>query len=298
MKQIIKVTLDSAPQWRHLWQVQRPPKELFIHGEQEAFALIDKLPTRGLAVVGTRRPQPRSLAHVRTVINSLKDSGLIIISGLARGIDAEAHKAALNTGLPTIAVVAAGLDVVYPREHENLQKEIIEKGGLIVSEHPPGTLPLPAFFIERNRFIACWSNAVWVAEAPARSGALSTARWARDQNITCYATPCFPGDPALSGNEWLIDDASALPLWDAHSLGTTWLELACLPTTARRRKTEKTAGNDDKTRLSNKIRSMTAERGAVDAPTLFDWALSQGWSPRRFFSTLRNCQSTNLRLDY
>ena len=78
----------------------------------------------------------------------------------------------------------------------------------------------------RNRLIAGWAKAVWVVEASCRSGALSTARWAREQDRDCYATPCFPGDLALEGNQKLIDRHHAIPFWRAHSLGQTWLELA------------------------------------------------------------------------
>ncbi|NBU20116.1 DNA-processing protein DprA [bacterium] len=209
-----------------IWSIAEPPRCLYAHGKRSALTLLQYLPERGLAVVGTREPQERTQAFLKSEIRKLSSSSLIILSGLARGIDAVAHEAALDAGLPTIAVIAAGLTLEYPKETLSLRKRILDTGGLIISEYPIGTPARRQNFLQRNRMIAGWAKATWVVEAKQRSGSLNTARWARENNRTCITVPCFPENPLLKGNQILLDRDHALAYWGVHSLGAIWLDLA------------------------------------------------------------------------
>ena len=209
-----------------LWSIAAPPQKLYVQGKKSALKLLSHLPERGLAIVGTREPQERTKTFLKTEVLKLSSSSLIILSGLARGIDAVAHEAALDAGLPTIAVIAAGLTLSYPKETLELRKRIVDTGGLIISEYPLGTAARKENFLQRNRIIAGWSKATWVVEANQRSGSLNTARWARENHRTCLTLPCFPGNPLLMGNQTLLDRDHALAYWGTHSLGAIWLDLA------------------------------------------------------------------------
>lgn len=273
---------------RELWETHNPPQSLFIQGEGNALELLKGLPERGLAIVGTRRPQPRSIVYLKSQIRSLQGSSLIILSGLARGIDTVVHETALEAGLPTIAIVGSGLDVPYPRENEPLRKQIIQRGGLIISEYPLGTPPLSHHFLRRNRLIAGWSKATWVVEAAMRSGALNTARWARDQNKTCFAVPGFPGDPALAGNQILLDRDHALAYWGVHSLGAAWIDLVshmertqAVPSTQGSTQSSTHAEDD---LILEVVKRKTREQGAVQVSELLAWAIHQGWEPQKFYT--------------
>jgi DNA protecting protein DprA len=292
--------LDPSTRLGHLWQVSQPPRQYFVQGSEDALSLLEELPQRGLAVVGTRQPQSRSLELVAREIAELADSSLIVLSGLARGIDACAHETALRHDLPTIAILGAGLDHDYPRENGRLRSEILDAGGLIVSEFPLGTEPRPHHFLLRNRLIAGWARAVWVVEASCRSGALSTARWAREQDRDCYATPCFPGDLTFEGNERLIDRHHAIPFWRAHSLGQTWLELAARPSGDQATLPLAPEGSPAVLRpafrgppaavpveLLQLVSTATLAQGGIVVQECLEWALAHGWSAGDFFMAVR-----------
>jgi DNA processing protein len=285
-----------------IWSFEEPPECFFIQGKPEALALLELLPERGLAVVGTREPQPRCLNLVRATIGGLSGSRLVIISGLARGIDTRAHEAALDAGLPTIAILGGGLDIPYPRENIDLRHRILETGGLIVSEFPAGTEPRPGNFLRRNRIIAGWSQATWVVEAAFQSGALNTASWTRGQHRTVFATPCFPGDPALAGNQILLDRDAAVAFFGTHCLGQVWIELA-----ARGRSKTKlqlisgatTSSAPDKSgQLANQVCSQTAQSGGAEVQALLDWAIQSGWTPQEFFVALQQALERSLISDH
>jgi DNA processing protein len=138
---------------------------------------------------------------------ALGAEGFTVVSGLARGIDTAAHRASLATG--TVAVLAGGLDIVYPEENRDLQKLIAERGAL-VSEMPPGTSPQARHFPRRNRLISGLSLAVVVIEAALRSGSLITARFALEQGRDVFAVPGSPLDPRAQGANKLIKDGAPL----------------------------------------------------------------------------------------
>jgi DNA processing protein len=152
----------------------------------------------------------------RLVAGGLAASGITVVSGLARGIDTEAHKAALDKNGRTIAVLGCGLDIDYPRGSGELKKRIIAHGA-IVSEFEDGTPPLPGNFPSRNRVISGLSLAVVVIQASVRSGSLITARWALDQGREVMAVPGRADDPLSAGPIALIKDG-AVPVCDSDDI--------------------------------------------------------------------------------
>ena len=292
-------------------KIMDPPlSTLYYQGSNKARQLIDQLPHRGLAVVGTRNPQNRSVLFLQEQIKILGATKfpLVIISGLARGIDSYAHWAALEAGLPTIAIVSTGLDRCYPPENSVLRDRILAADGLIISEYPPEAPLYRSHFLRRNRIIAGWGRATWVVEAGVKSGALNTAKWAREQNKICLATPGFPGDYSLAGNQTLLDRDHAIPYWGVHSLGSIWLDLAtCIGTGAglpliaaspgpNRRRSRGVSlqiplpamvfeSNEDLT-LKQEIARCTEIQGGVSVHDLFDWAVERNWQINCFYATL------------
>jgi DNA processing protein len=192
---------------------------------KEALSLFQSIPYQCLGVVGSRAPQPKSRLLLERTMKALAGSGVVVMSGLAKGIDAEAHRWAMDLGLKTVAVIAHGFHHHYPSETANLRREIIEQGGLILSEYPPEQEPRPYQFVHRNRIIAAFSRAVWVVQAGKSSGALNTARWTLEMQRELFVTPCFPGDASLAGNEQLLQNPEAVPLWSAETLSSVWLDL-------------------------------------------------------------------------
>jgi DNA processing protein len=222
---IYTLDLKSGPYKNIFGQIKSPPEIIYAQGRPEALDLLKSLPERGFAVVGTRAPQKRCLELTEKIILGLRSSNLIILSGLARGIDQKAHETALKADLPTVAILGCGIDQTYPPENESLKLKILEKGGLILSEWAQGINPLPPFFIQRNRLIAGLAHATWVVQAGDRSGACNTGNWASDMNKKVYCTPSFPGDPSLMGNQKLITTKQATPLWSLDDLTQSWFDL-------------------------------------------------------------------------
>lgn len=158
------------------------PPVLYVRGDLQ--------PADGLsvAVVGTRRPTPYGRQVAEEMSNQLATSGVTVVSGLARGIDAIAHQAAIAAGGRTLAVMACGLDMVYPPEHARLATEIMEHGA-VMSEQPLGTQPRGDFFPRRNRILSGLSLGTLVIEGDMKSGALITADFANDQGRDVFAVP-------------------------------------------------------------------------------------------------------------
>ena len=182
---------------------------------------------RSVAIVGTRKPTPygRQVAH--QVTYDLARSGVAIVSGLARGVDGIAHRATLDAEQRTIAVLAGGLDWIYPREHRSLSESIAENGAL-VSEHPLGARPAPGNFPRRNRIMAGMTLGTVVVEANRGSGALITARHALEQNREVFAVPGSILSPASAGTNALIRDSAAKLIADhtdiLEELNLTYVE--------------------------------------------------------------------------
>ena len=166
---------------------------------------------RGVAVVGTRRATAYGREVTSRLTNDLASSGVTVVSGLARGIDAIAHKTALDSGGRTIAVLANGLDSIYPPEHKALASQIVENGAL-VSEHSLGTRPDPSHFPRRNRIMSGMTLGTLVVEAPASSGAIWTVRHALEQNREVFCVPGSIFSPASLGTNLLIQEGAKLVL--------------------------------------------------------------------------------------
>ncbi len=159
-----------------------------------------------IALVGTRRCTNYGLNYTSSLVSGLAEyfPDLTVVSGLAYGIDAAAHRTALDNNLPTLAVMAHGLDMIYPARHRNLAKEIVEKGGAIISEYPHGIKPFPNNFLQRNRIVAALSDVTVVVESDIKGGAMSTARLAQAYNREVIALPGRVTDQSSLGCNHLI----------------------------------------------------------------------------------------------
>lgn len=172
-----------------------------------ALGRVELLAPPRVAVVGARNASSLGLRMARKLAEEMGRAGFVVVSGLARGIDAAAHDAALPTG--TIAVMAGGIDVIYPPENRDLAARIATEG-LRLSELSPGTEPQARHFPQRNRIIAALSRATLVVEAAARSGSLLTARMALDYGREVMAVPGHPMDARAAGCNMLIRDGAVL----------------------------------------------------------------------------------------
>ncbi|MGC2582636.1 MAG: DNA-processing protein DprA [Acidobacteriaceae bacterium] len=166
-----------------LREIYDPPPLLWVRGDASLLA------RPSLAVVGTRHPTPYGTGIAEKLSRELAERGLIILSGMARGVDTAAHKGALAVKRPTIAVWGTGVDVIYPKENKGLAEQIVAGGGAIISELPLGTFPAPQNFPKRNRMISGMSVGVLVIEAAEYSGTRVTARCALEQNREVFAVP-------------------------------------------------------------------------------------------------------------
>jgi DNA processing protein len=177
------ISFDCPEYPERLKEIFDPPPVLWVRGDL-------KLLTRpSIAIVGTRHPTPYGSGVAEMISRDLAARKLLIVSGMARGIDTCAHKGALAARMPTVAVWGTGIDVVYPKENRKLAEDILGMGGAIVSEVPMGTFPAPQNFPRRNRILSGLSVAVLVVEASENSGTRVTARCAAEQNRDLYAVP-------------------------------------------------------------------------------------------------------------
>ncbi len=169
-----------------LYEIPDPPPVLYYQGDLDLLSACQRRP--GVGVVGTRSPSDYGKRWTRRITKTLSRAGFLILSGLAAGIDREAHQSCLDVDGATIAVLGTGVDVVYPYRNQDLH-QAIGRSGLLLSEHPPGTQPERVHFPRRNRIIAGLSRALLVTEAPRKSGALITARLANDYGRDVFALP-------------------------------------------------------------------------------------------------------------
>jgi DNA processing protein len=177
------ITYSCAEYPERLREIYDPPPVLWMRGD------VKLLSRPAIAVVGTRHPTPYGTGVAEMLARDLAARRLLIVSGMARGIDSCAHKGALAARMPTVAVWGTGIDVVYPKENKKLAEEILATGGAIVSEVPMGTFPAPQNFPRRNRILSGLSIAVLVVEAGENSGTRVTARCAAEQNRDLFAVP-------------------------------------------------------------------------------------------------------------
>lgn len=200
----ITILADDDPSYpRSLLEIHDPPGILFVRGQilpQDALAI---------AIVGSRHATQYGKAQAERLAGSLARAGITVVSGLARGIDAAAHRGALAAGGRTLAVLGSGVLNLYPPEHEELADEVIAQGA-VISEAPPRSPPLSGAFPQRNRIISGLSLGVLVVEASTHSGALITARHAMEQGREVYAVPGRVDNRMAHGCHRLLRDGAKL----------------------------------------------------------------------------------------
>ena len=177
------VTLDDSSYPQQLKQIYDPPLVLYVRGQVEVIA------QPGIALVGTRHPTPYGSGMAERLACDLAAHGLVIISGMARGVDTAGHRGAIAAKGKTVAVFGTGIDVIYPKENSRLSEQILALGGALISEFPFGTSAFPQNFPIRNRIISGMSVGVLVVEAAEYSGTRITARCALEQNRDVFAVP-------------------------------------------------------------------------------------------------------------
>jgi DNA processing protein len=207
-----KVSINASAFPEVLRHIADPPKELYILGN-----LSPLLEKPRLAVVGSRKVTPYGRAVTSDLVREAAGRGVVIVSGLALGVDALAHEAALEAGGYTVAVLACGLDKPHPTTNLRLARRILEKGGALISEYPEGTPPLAHQFIARNRLVSGLSDGVLITEAAEKSGTIHTAGFALEQGRTVMAVPGNITSTQSAGTNNLIK-AGATPVTTATDI--------------------------------------------------------------------------------
>ncbi|MEK7507953.1 MAG: DNA-processing protein DprA [Patescibacteria group bacterium] len=214
--------INPETEWRRL---EKLGIELILQDDEKFPAILKEIPLppfgiylRGLlpinefslAIIGTRKASNEGKGIAKRFSRELAEKNFAIISGLALGIDAAAHDGCLDVEGKTVAVLANGLDSIYPKTHHSLAKKILNKNGALISEYPPGAPPFPPRFLERNRIISGLARGTLVVEAPERSGSLATARFAIDQNREVFVIPGSISSQNFLGSNRLIRSGAQL----------------------------------------------------------------------------------------
>ena len=178
------------------------PEFIYVLGNEK---ILDDF---SISIVGARKASHESKVIARNISKEIASNKVLVVSGLAVGIDSEAHRGALEVGEKTVAVLGNGLNKIYPRENKELAEEIIKKGGAIISECLPGVAPLPVNLNRRNRLIAALSEAIVIIEAKKKSGSLITAGYAKKQGKKLFVIPGGINDLNFEGNNQLLVDGA------------------------------------------------------------------------------------------
>jgi DNA processing protein len=195
-----------------LRQLPQAPEQVYVRGD-----LLSLLKKPRVAVVGSRSLSAYGREATHKLTTALVEQGVVIVSGLALGVDSVAHKATIEAGGQTIAVLPGGVQTPYPGSHRRLSEQILELGGVLVSEYPDGAIPYPANFLARNRIIAALSDIIVVTEAAERSGSLSTARHGMELGRDVLAVPGSIYSPTSAGTNNLIKTGAQL-ITDARDI--------------------------------------------------------------------------------
>lgn len=193
------IDVDSQVYPPLLLEVTNHPDRLYVRGESKV--LLEKM----VAVVGSRKMSDKGEEVTKRVVKKLVDMEMVVVSGLARGVDSVAHRECLRLGGRTVAVLAHGLDWVYPRENAGLAEKIVDGGGALVSQLEEGVRPERYFFPLRNRLIVGMCLGVVVIEAEIKSGTMTTANWAAELNRKVWVVRGSPGTDLLINegvDEW------------------------------------------------------------------------------------------------
>lgn len=186
-----------------LQKIPSPPKEMFVSGPLE-----ELLNRPRLSVVGTRKPTPYGIQVTKSLIQELAAQGIVIISGLAFGVDSIAHRACLEAHGQTIAVLPTSLGCIYPASHRHLAQQIIDQGGALVSEYPPGSTAYKTNFVARNRLVSGLGDAILIIEAAHKSGTLHTTNFALEQGKDVMVIPGNITSPLSAGTNNLLKDGA------------------------------------------------------------------------------------------
>jgi len=267
-KQIRMICFDEEEYPQLLREIPDSPPVLFIKGS------ISNPAAPAIAIVGARNGTQMGYDLARDFAFNLAQAGFTIVSGLALGIDTHAHRGAVEANAATIAVLANGPDVIYPRGNRRIRDAIL-KNGAIISEYPPGVVARPWHFPIRNRIISGMCLATLVVEASARSGSLITARLAAEQNREVFALPGISGSSTSEGTLNLIEEG-ALLVTNPDEIIDHYAEL--LP---QKKNLEKIDEFDDLTDEEKKLLAALAGE-----PVSIDKLLESGWSRDRLFSLL------------
>ncbi|MBU2523830.1 DNA-processing protein DprA [Patescibacteria group bacterium] len=208
------ITIDDPLYPEILRNIYLAPVGFYARGDKTLLGQFERF----FAVVGPRRPSRYGIAVAEIFSSCLAQNGMILVSGLAQGIDAIAHRQALISGVPTIAVLGSDIMNIFPRFHTELAANIIDKGGLIISESPPGKSIKKFNFAIRNRIISGLSRGVLVAEAGKRSGGLITARLGFEQNRNIYTVPNAIFEENSIGSNRLIASHVAKPVFTPYAI--------------------------------------------------------------------------------
>jgi DNA processing protein len=230
------VRLHSEAYPQILSEIYDPPPVLYLKGTLKS---VEK---NSVAVVGSRRCTAYGREMARRISSGLAQSGIVVYSGLARGIDGVAHRATLDAGGRTVAVVGGGLDSIYPAEHAALADEIVQHGGAVISEYPVGVRPKPEHFPRRNRVISGLTVGVVVVEATRKSGAMLTVKWALEQDREVFAVPGSALSDNSEGPNWLIQQGAKLTTSHMDVLDELQIEVVKRPETTEPAKQEPTQG--------------------------------------------------------
>jgi DNA processing protein len=205
MSDIATLSIKDTEYPQALREIAHPPKRLYYRGDISVLASPHKV-----AVVGTRRCSDYGVEATRRIADGLARAGVVVVSGMARGVDTFAHRAALTCDTPTVAVLGSGVDdaSLYPKQNLSLAHEILARGGLLLSEFEPGSPSYPSNFPQRNRIVAGLSLGTVVVEAPFKSGAMITARFAIEQNRDVYAVPGSVFSRLSEGTNFLIQQGA------------------------------------------------------------------------------------------
>lgn len=201
----VRLILKDDPEFPPLLkEIPWPPFGIYVKGN------LRRSQDLRLAIVGTRKATKQGMEFAEKIGGEFARLGITVVSGLALGIDESAHKGAVDANGKSVAVLAVGLERVYPAQNKNLADKILECGGVLVSEYPIGSSSYPTRFIERNRIISGLSRGIIVVEAPEKSGALATAKFAVDQNRDVFVVPGPASHTNYVGSFKLIRDGARL----------------------------------------------------------------------------------------
>ncbi|MDO8591332.1 MAG: DNA-processing protein DprA [bacterium] len=248
-----------------LRQIPSPPKELFWIGTHPG-EFLDK---PRVAIVGSRKVSAYGRAVTERLASELARAGVVIVSGLALGVDSIAHQATLDAGGLTIAVLPTSLDQIYPASHLNLARQIMSSGGCLICEYPPGTEAFPSNFIARNRLVSGLADVLLITEAAKNSGTMHTAGFALEQGRTVMAVPGNINAPGSEGCNNLIKTGAA----PATSVSDVFFGLGLDPGAPRQTKIFR--GSDNEQKIFDLIKGgITDQEELAEAAKLASPALS------------------------